>query len=149
MISLRLNNYWQMIFQLLLSVLIKWSPTSRQILLQFRTGSSPPEPKQQQQQQPNKTKQQTYQEDIEELKTVAVNKNTSRLTKQWMKVFNSWCSSRHLDINIETMAPEELDNVLGKFYAELKKKDGEDYEPESLKIMQSSIERYLRKKIIQ
>ena len=41
------------------------------------------------------------------------------------------------------MAPEELDKVLGKFYAEVKKKDGDDYEPESLKIMQSSIERYL------
>ena len=60
-----------------------------------------------------------------------------------MNVFNSWCSSRHLDINIDTMAPEELDKVLSKFYAEVKEKDGDDYEPESLKIMQSSIERYL------
>ena len=41
-----------------------------------------------------------------------------------MNVFNSWCSSRHLDINIETMAPEELDKALSKFYAEAKKKDG-------------------------
>ena len=82
-------------------------------------------------------------EDIEELKSVAANKNTSRSTKQWMNVFNSWCSSRHLDISIETMAPEELDKVLSKFYTEVKKKDGDDYEPESLKIMQSSIERYL------
>ena len=60
-----------------------------------------------------------------------------------MNVFTSWCSSRHLDTNIDTMAPEELNKVLGKFYAEVKKKDGDDYEPESLKIMQSSIERYL------
>ena len=85
-------------------------------------------------------------EDIEELKSVAANKNTSRSTKQRTNVFNSWCSSRHLDINIETMAPEELDKVLSKFYAEVKKKDGDDYEPESLKIMQSSIERYLKEK---
>ena len=34
-------------------------------------------------------------EDIEELKCVAVKKNTSCSTKQWMNVFNSWCSSRH------------------------------------------------------
>ena len=36
--------------------------------------------------------------------------------------------------------------VLTKFYAEVKKKDGDDYEPESLKIMQSAIERHLKDK---
>ena len=86
-------------------------------------------------------------EEIEELKAVAVNKNTSRSTKQWMNVFKSWCQSRHLEnVNIETMAPEELDNILSKFYAEVKKRDGDDYEPECLKIMQSAIERYLKEK---
>ena len=44
------------------------------------------------------------------------------------------------------MPPEELDTVLTKFYAEVKKKDGDDYEPESLKIMQSAIERHLKDK---
>ena len=44
------------------------------------------------------------------------------------------------------MAPEKLDKVLSKFYAEVKKKDGDDCEPESLKIMQSAIERYLKEK---
>ena len=60
-------------------------------------------------------------EEIEELKAVADNKNTSRSTKQWMNVFKSWCQSCHLqNVNIETMAPEELDNILSKFYAEVK-----------------------------
>jgi len=36
------------------------------------------------------------------------------------------------------MAPKELDKVLSKYYAEVKKKDGDDYEPESVKIMQTS-----------
>ena len=44
------------------------------------------------------------------------------------------------------MAPEEIDKVLSKFYAEVKKKDGDDYEPGSLKIIQSSIEWYLKDK---
>ena len=62
-------------------------------------------------------------EEIEELKAVAVNKNTCRSTKQWMNVFKSRCQSRHVEnVNIETMAPEELDNILSKFYAEVKKK---------------------------
>ena len=65
-----------------------------------------------------------------------------------MNVFRSWCQCRHLEyVSIETMAPEELDKVLSKFYAEVKnKKDGDDYEPESLKIMHSAIERYLKEK---
>ena len=42
------------------------------------------------------------------------------------------------------MAPEELDKILCQFYAEVKKQDGDDYEPESLKIMQSAIERHLK-----
>ena len=85
--------------------------------------------------------------EVEEMKSVAVNKNTSRSTKQWINVFTSWCRSRHFEnFSIETMTPEELDKVLGQFYAEVKKKDGNDYEPESLKIMQSAIERYLKDK---
>ena len=52
MISLRLKYYWQMIFQLMMSVLSKQSPTFLQILLQFHTVLSPPEPKLKQQ-QPN------------------------------------------------------------------------------------------------
>ena len=86
-------------------------------------------------------------DEIQELKSVAVNKHTSRSTKQWMNVFQSWAKSRHLEnVSIETMPPEELDTVLTKFYAEVKKKDGDDYEPESLKIMQSAIERHLKDK---
>ena len=84
-------------------------------------------------------------EDIEDLRSSALNINTSRSTKQWMNVFNSWCIARRFqNVNIETMATLDLDKVLCKFYAEVKKKDGEDYEPESLRIMQCAIERYLK-----
>jgi len=47
------------------------------------------------------------------------------------------------------LVPEELDKVLSKFYPEVKKKDGDDNEPEYLKMMQSSTERYLKEKFIQ
>ena len=41
-------------------------------------------------------------EDIEELKAVAFNKNTSRSTEKWMNLFKSWCQSCHLEnVNIE------------------------------------------------
>ena len=44
------------------------------------------------------------------------------------------------------MALEELDKILSKFYAEVKKRDGDDYEPESVKTIQSAIKRYLKEK---
>ena len=71
MIFLRLKNYWQMIFPLLLSVLIKQSLTFLQILLQFRTVSSPPEAKPKQQKR-NKTSRfpVVLNEDFEKLKSV-------------------------------------------------------------------------------
>ena len=45
------------------------------------------------------------------------------------------------------MAPQELDKVLSiKFYLEVTKRNGDDNELESLKIMDRVIERYLKKK---
>ena len=35
-------------------------------------------------------------DEIQELKSVAVNKNTSHSTKQWLNVLQSWAKSRHL-----------------------------------------------------
>ena len=86
-------------------------------------------------------------EEIQELKFLAVNKNTTRSTKLWMNVLKSWCNSRRIEnVNIETMATQELDKLLSKCYAEVKKHDGTDYEPDSLRIMQTAIERYLKEK---
>lgn len=75
-------------------------------------------------------------------------KNTSRSIKQWMNVSKSWTGVhfRHLENNNIKLVPEGLDKVLGQFYAEVKRKDEEDYELESLRIMQSSIEHYFKEK---
>ena len=39
-----------------------------------------------------------------------------------------------------------LDDILTKYYAEVRKKDGSEYELDSLRIMQTSLDRYLREK---
>ena len=41
---------------------------------------------------------------------------------------------------------EELDQVLQLFYADLIKKDGQDYEPESLKVMIPALDQNVREK---
>ena len=45
---------------------------------------------------------------------------------------------------LEDIPVEELDAVLCKFYAELRRKDGEEYEPDSLAVMQASLDRHLK-----
>ena len=43
--------------------------------------------------------------------------------------------------NLEEYEIEALDKALSQFYAELQKENGDDYEPESLKVMQAALER--------
>ena len=85
----------------------------------------------------------TSTEQIQETIKEAENKNTLRSTNTWMRVWYSWAKSRQINESIETMAPATLDGVLQKFYLEVRKQDGSEYEPDSLKVMQAALERYL------
>ena len=38
----------------------------------------------------------------------------------------------------------EMDNILGHFHAELRKEDGTDYVPDSLRVMLASMDRHFR-----
>ena len=53
---------------------------------------------------------------------------------------------RQFNPNLEEYSAEELDKVLQRFYAEVRNKRGEQYEPESLKVMMASLDRYLRER---
>ena len=47
---------------------------------------------------------------------------------------------------IEENEPEKLNNLLETFYAEVKNKNGDDYEPDSLRVMIAALYRYLIEK---
>ena len=76
----------------------------------------------------------------------AVNKNTKKSTETWLRTYLEWANERKKPKSIENLSPKELDEVLEDFYTELKKKDGSDYKPESLWVMQASLDRYLKNK---
>ena len=63
-----------------------------------------------------------------------------------MRVWSSWAKSRNINVNMETISPAALDEILQKYYLEVRKQDGTDYEPDSLKVMQAALERYLSDK---
>ena len=82
----------------------------------------------------------TSNELVEETIKQAENKNTNRSTATWMKIWSSWAKSRNIYVSIETMAPATLNEVLHKFYLEVRKQDGSEYEPDSLKVMHAALE---------
>ena len=83
-------------------------------------------------------------EDLERLLSNTENKNTKRTTQTWMNRFNSWRESRKIAQELHEISPEELDKILQRFYAELVKSNGTDYEPESLRVMIACLDRHLR-----
>ena len=58
-----------------------------------------------------------------------------------MRVFNYWKITHWHTEEIHTYLPEDLNLILVKFYAELWKTNGTDYEPACLRVMMSSLDR--------
>ena len=81
---------------------------------------------------------------IADLVNKSKNLNTTKATNNWMGVYISWATVRGREKQIETLAPKSLDTILQQFYAEVKKQNGEGYEPSSLAAMHAGIERHLR-----
>jgi hypothetical protein len=65
-------------------------------------------------------------DEVESFYTKASSRNTSRTTKTWLNTYLSWAETRHQRQDIENLSPVDRNSVLGQFYAELKKKNGED-----------------------
>ena len=45
---------------------------------------------------------------------------------------------------LEEISEEELDDALCRFYAEIRQQNGDKYEPDSLAVMQGSLDRHLK-----
>ena len=84
--------------------------------------------------------------DIEKFIGMWKNDNTVKQTKKWINCYRLWAKCRNKAEDIEVLDPVELDNVLQYFYADVKKQNGDDFEPNSLCSMQAGIDRYLREK---
>ena len=74
------------------------------------------------------------------------NKNTTRNTVSDMKIFERYCKQVKEERAIETIPKSELDCLLGHFFKDVTKTNGENYEPDTLTAIQRSLNRYLRKK---
>ena len=83
---------------------------------------------------------------IEQLRNYSKNPNTVKSTSFWLKVWKTWCGEKNIDNRIEENEPEKLNKLLETFYAEVKNKNGDDYEPDSLRVMMAALDRHLNEK---
>ena len=83
---------------------------------------------------------------IEELRNPSENKNTKRSTDYWTNIFQQWAKTRGKNEQLESYEVPELNEALAQFFAELRKENGNDYEPDSLKVIQAALDRHLRSK---
>ena len=74
------------------------------------------------------------------------NENTKKSTNTWIRVYQAWAEARNKNLNMEEYSPTELNEILCSFYGEIRRQDGKDYEPDSLRVMQAAIHRYLSEK---
>ena len=83
--------------------------------------------------------------DIEFFKEKSKAKNTKKSTNTWVNAYNSWAEAKGYSVKqIFEYSPEELDKILHKFYAEIRKNNGDVYEPSCLNVMHTSLDRYLK-----
>ena len=79
-----------------------------------------------------------YIEELKEERKRKREKKHGKLEERFQK------DERNFQANLEEDQSDVLDQTLSQFYAELGKENGDDYEPDCLKVMQASLERYLK-----
>ena len=73
------------------------------------------------------------------------NSNTRKKTKNDMALLSSFMVKEKENRQVEEIPPQELDNYLSRFLLSVRKKNGDEYEPSTLRGFIASIERYLKK----
>ena len=74
------------------------------------------------------------------------NKNTLSKTKRDVSLLKEFMRMKGKHEEFENIEPRGLDEILCAFILAVKKKDGEEYEPTTLRSFVSSFDRYLRTK---
>ena len=57
--------------------------------------------------------------------------------KLFLRAFEVWARSRNVIPELSLYTPVDLNNILRRFYSEVRKENGNDYEPDSLRVMQA------------
>lgn len=74
------------------------------------------------------------------------NKNTVRKTIGNLKILNSWLESQHETRQLSEIPPAELNRYLARYFLVVRRNDGTEYEPDTLRCHLGSFSRHLKEK---
>ena len=80
---------------------------------------------------------------LEEFIDSMKNSNTTKKTKCDVKLFTNWFQAENELRCLEEIEPAQLDQYIARLFLSVQNRKGEEYEPDTLKCIQSSINRYL------
>ena len=80
-------------------------------------------------------------EDLDRLEAKGQAENTKRATSWGIKKFEKWCDKRKLTVDFNCVTPVELNELLWKFYAEVKSEKGQPLTPSTLTGIRAAISR--------
>lgn len=67
-------------------------------------------------------------------------------TTNWLRDWQTWAKEKGHGENTESYEPGELNNLLEQFYATVRKQVGKDYEPDSLRVIDTAIDRHMKER---
>ena len=82
-------------------------------------------------------------EESDKIEAQAQAENTKRATSWGIKKFEKWCEKRQLNVDLNSVTSAELNEVLRKFYAEVKSEKGQPLTPSTLTGIRAAIHRKL------
>ena len=83
--------------------------------------------------------------DVDEFIEEVENINTKKMTEFDLAILNSFIFNENENRRLQEIPSQELDSYLSKFILAVRRKNGDEYEPTTLRGFISSIERYLKK----
>ena len=82
-------------------------------------------------------------EQLDEIEQKAQAKNTKRATEWGVKKFEKWCEERKISVDLKTVSPTDLSEILRKFFAKVKTEKGHALTPSALTGIRAAIYRHL------
>ena len=65
---------------------------------------------------------------------------TKKSTNNWVRTFQAWAKERNQSSDISSYPPADLNKILEVFYVELRKRNGDTYEPDCLRVMIAALD---------
>ena len=82
-------------------------------------------------------------ENLEDLINETVPVTTKRNTEWGYNVFKNYCARNEVTVDFHSVTEEELSNILKRFYANIRRKNGELYSPSGLVCIRAALHRTL------